>query len=144
MDAEITREDAIAALAKSDALAANMHKDLSAMRIAMAAFGIGSAAAMLLIGLVGMAGQPGALVAGIVLLIAAMIPLQIVGVRAKARVSKFTRRYLVAILVWGAVYSAGMIIGGFAFPLIPAFWIPAALLSAVPGLWFAATARETR
>ncbi|MGJ0202978.1 hypothetical protein [Leucobacter sp. gxy201] len=144
MNTEITREEAAAALAKTDLLAANMRRDLTAMRVAMAAFGIGSAGAMLIMGLVGMGGQPGALVAGVVLLIAAMIPVQIVGVRAKARVSKFARRYLIAILVWGVVYAAGMIVGGFVFPLVPAFWIPAAVVSALPGLWFAATARDAR
>ncbi len=128
---------AAASLAEADRVAGRMRKDVVAMSVAVGAFGIGSAAAMILIGLVGMTGSVGAIVAGTILLIASMIPLQVVAATARSRTAGFSRHYLTAIAAWGVVYMAGMIVGGFVFPGVAAFWIPAALLSAVPGVWFA-------
>ncbi len=140
----ISPQSAAASLAAADEVAARMRKDVIAMTVAVTAFGIGSAAAMLIIGIEGMRGSVGAIIAGTVLLIGAMIPMQVAGVKARARTTHFTRRYLATILIWGAIYVTGMIVGGFLFPGVATFWIPMALLSAVPCIWFAITSRTSR
>lgn len=144
MSDTVDRQAAAASLAAADELAAGMRKDVSAMAVAVAGSGIGSATAMLIIGLVGMNGSVGAIVAGTIFLIGSMIPLLVVGVTAKAKAAAFTRRYLFTIGAWGVIYAVGMIIGGFLLPGVAAFWIPVAILSAVPGLWFAFRSRSVR
>jgi hypothetical protein len=42
------------------------------------------------------------------------------------------RRWTTAMLVWGAVYGTCMIVGLVAFRAEPAFWVPAAVVTALP------------
>jgi hypothetical protein len=144
MTNDIDAQAAAASLAAVDELADRMRKDVIAMGVAVGAFGLGSAAAMLLIGLVGMNGSVAAIIAGTILLVASMLPLQVVAARAKSRAPGFNRRYLGAIAAWGIIYVTGLAVGGFVFPGVLAFWIPVAVLSAVPGIWFAVTTGTRR
>jgi len=42
------------------------------------------------------------------------------------------RRWLRALLWWGAVYAACMVVGLYLFRAEPAFWLPAAVVTALP------------
>lgn len=57
-----------------------------------------------------------------------------------ARVAKagFGRRWVTAMVTWGVLYSAGMVVGGFVYPGEPRFWLPAGVVAALPlviGAW---------
>ena len=51
---------------------------------------------------------------------------------ARITAAGFSRRFSRAMLSWGAVYGATVLLGLLFFRAEPAFWVPAALLCAVP------------
>jgi len=121
------------ALAAADRSAESMHRQTIAIRVAMGGFALASLAGVLILGLVPM---PGSMIGGLTFILGAAIALAVVGGTAKARPAGFLHRYLIAIGVWAAIYVAALVIGMSVFPAEPAFWIPAAIASALPGLWF--------
>ena len=63
-----------------------------------------------------------------------------VGVLAGVGVSKagMARRWIAALVSWGVLHGAAMIIGAIAFKFKPWFWLPAGVLAALPlviGAW---------
>lgn len=42
------------------------------------------------------------------------------------------RRWLAALLWWGGIYAACLVVGLYLFPAVPAFWLPAAVVTALP------------
>lgn len=47
----------------------------------------------------------------------------------------FDRRWVRALLSWGVLYSAVLVVGLLAFRGQPAFWLPASLVCAAPLVW---------
>lgn len=139
---EANAQNAAATLAEADRLAAKMRKDVYAMRVAMTSLAAATAFGLLVIGLVP---SISAIIAGTVAIIAASVPVSLVGATARARDRAFPRRYLFTIGCWGLLFAAAIFIGMFHFPQMPGFWIPAAILCAIPPLSFViAGTRETR
>lgn len=139
---EANAQNAAATLAEADRLAAKMSKDVYAMRVAMTSLAAATAFGLLVIGLVP---SISAIIAGTVAIIAASVPVSLVGATAQARDRAFPRRYLFTIGCWALLFAAAIFIGMFHFPQMPSFWIPAAILCAIPPLSFViAGTRETR
>lgn len=130
----ISNADAREALAAADRSAEALRKQTIAVRVAMAGFAIASLAGVIILGLVPM---PGGMIGGLTFILGSAVALAVVGATAKARPKAFTRRYLLTIGIWAAIYVATMLIGMNLLPGVAAFWIPAAIVSALPGLWFA-------
>ena len=64
--------------------------------------------------------------AGLTVSFLAGVPLASVG---------FERRWVRALGIWGAVFAVVLVVGLLVFRGQPAFWLPAALASAVPLVW---------
>ncbi|AWB86092.1 hypothetical protein [Mycetocola zhujimingii] len=139
---EINPQDAAITLAETDRLAAKMSKDVYAMRAAMASLAAATAFGLILIGLVP---SIGAIIAGTAAIVAASIPVSLVGATARARDRAFSRRYLLTIGFWGLLFAGAILIGMYLFQQVPGFWIPAAILCAIPPVAFIITGnRATR
>jgi hypothetical protein len=56
------------------------------------------------------------------------------GLLPRARASRvgFPRRWVASVVGWGVLYAASMLLGLLFFRAEPAFWLPAAALSALP------------
>lgn len=129
----ISPTDAREALAAADRSAEALRKRTVSIQVAMTGFALASLAGVLILGL---APMPGNMIGGLTFILAAAIALAVVGATAKARPVAFMRRYLVAIGVWAVIYVVALMLGMNVFPGDAAFWIPAAVVSALPGLWF--------
>ena len=132
----ISQAEAREALAAVDRSAETMRRQTIAIRVAMAAFAIASLAGVLILGLVPM---PGSMIGGLTFILGAAIALAVVGATAKARPAAFTRRYVLTIGIWAVLYVAALMVGYTLLPGVAAFWVPAAIATALPGLWFVAT-----
>ena len=130
---EVNPQDAAAALAKTDRLAATMSKDVHAMRVAMVGLAVATVFGLLLIGLVS---SIGAIIAGTVAIIAASLSVSLVGVTARARDRAFARRYLLTIGCWALLFAMTVVVGMFLFLQEWGFWIPAAIVCAIPPVAF--------
>lgn len=134
MNDAMSPTEARAALDAADRSAERMHRQTIGVRVAMAGFASASLVGLVVLGLVP---APGGVIGGTAFVVGAAIALGVVGATAKARSADFTRRYLVTIAIWAVFYVAAVVIGSTVFPGVAAFWIPVAILSAVPGAWFA-------
>lgn len=130
---EVSPQDAAITIVETDRLAAKMHKDVYAMRVAMVSLAAATAFGLLIIGLVP---SIGAVVAGTTAVVAATIPVSLVGATARARDRAFSRRYLFTIGFWGLFFAGTIITGMYLYPQAPGFWIPAAILCATPPVAF--------
>jgi hypothetical protein len=56
------------------------------------------------------------------------------GLLPRARVNRagFSRRFALAVVGWGALFAAAVVVGLYAFRGEPAFWLPAAVVVALP------------
>lgn len=133
---EVHPQDAATILAETDRLAAKMSKDVYAMRVAMVGLAAATVFGLLIIGLVP---SIGAIIAGTVAIVAASIPVSLVGATARARERAFSRRYLVTIGCWALLFAMTIVIGMFLLPQVWGFWIPAAILCAIPPVAFVIT-----
>ena len=120
-------------LAKADALAASLNKQVIGVKVAIASYASASLAGLLIMGL---APAPGGIIGGTAMLMGAAVMLSVVGASAKARPVGFKRRYLTMIGAWAIIYTAVVAAGFTLFEGNTAFWIIGALLSIVPGVWF--------
>lgn len=141
MSDAISPAEARAALAAADRSAERMRTQTIAVRVAMAGFAAASLIGLLILGLVP---APGGVIGGTVFIVGASIALAVVGASAKARTAGFTRRYLLTIGIWAVFYVAAVVIGATLLPGVASFWIPAAVLSALPGAWFAMVGAAAR
>ncbi|MCR2784022.1 MULTISPECIES: hypothetical protein [unclassified Microbacterium] len=133
---EVDPQDAAATLAQTDRLAAKMSKDVYAMRVAMVSLSAATAFGLLIIGLVP---SIGAIIAGTAAIVAATVPVSLVGATARARDRAFSRRYVLTIGCWGLLFAATIVIGMLLFPHVWGFWIPTAILCAIPPVAFVIT-----
>ena len=51
---------------------------------------------------------------------------------ARASSAGFSRRWVTAVAAWGALYAVALVVGLLAFRAEPAFWLPAAVVTALP------------
>ncbi len=133
---EVHPQDAAMTLAETDRLAAKMSKDVYAMRAAMVSLAVATVFGLLVIGLVS---SIGAIIAGTVAIVGATIPVSLVGATARARDRAFPRRYLLTIGCWALLFALTIVVGMFLFLQVWGFWIPAAILCAVPPVAFVIT-----
>ena len=137
---EVSPQDAAITLAETDRIAAKMHKDVYAMRVAMVTLAAATIFGLLIIGLIP---SISTVIAGTIVLVAVAILLAYVGAAAGARDRAFRRRYLLTTGCWALLYVAAIWIGTTTFHQVPGFWIPAAILCAIPPVIFVITGSRT-
>jgi len=133
---EVHPQDAATILAETARLAAKMSKDVYAMRVAMVGLAAATVFGLLIIGLVP---SIGAIIASTVAIVAASIPVSLVGATARARDRAFSHRHLLTIGCWALLFAVTIVIGMFLFLQVWGFWIPAAILCAIPPVVFVIT-----
>lgn len=128
--------EAETALVEVDRVAALLSKDVHAMRVALLTWAGFNVFGLLLIGLL-----PSLVtgVAGTVAIVGSSVPVMVVGARARARDRDFARRYLITIGIWSVLFAATIQIGMNFLLEVPAFWVPASLLCAVPAITLVVT-----
>ncbi|PWD51537.1 hypothetical protein C8046_13605 [Serinibacter arcticus] len=129
------------ALAKADALAAGMNKQVIGVQVAVGGFALASVAGLAIMGL---APAPGGIIGGTFFIVGAAIMLSVIGASAKARPAAFKRRYGLMIATWALVYVAVVALGMTVLLGNEAFWIVGAVASAIPGLWFLLQTRSAK
>lgn len=128
---ESTAHDAAAALVEVDRVAVLLRKDVHAVRVALLGWAAANVFGLLLIGL-----DPSlvTVLAGTAAILGGTVPLAVVGAGARARDRDFSRRYLITIGTWTVLFSATILIGMNFLQGVPAFWVPASVLCAVPAV----------
>ncbi len=107
------------------------------IRVAAICFSLTSFVGLLVLGL---PPQPDGVVTSSVVLVVGCVPAGFVGGAAAMVWSRgFLRRCVAAIVAWGAIYLAVLLIGLILFPGDVVFWAVGALAFALPGLWIALT-----
>jgi hypothetical protein len=90
-----------------------------------------AAASVPLVLLIGLGGQRGATI-GTMLWIFLVSVMSWWGARQRVVLRGHKRRSILAFGGWGVLYGATLLLGEYLFPGQPAFWVPAAVITAVP------------
>ncbi|MFD9209756.1 hypothetical protein ACFVZM_26215 [Streptomyces sioyaensis] len=129
--AEYASKDAMAALARAQELRATVRDGTKWYAWYQVIFG-GAAAVMVLS--IGLISRPHGVAIGCGMWFAVIIGLSVYAARQRVARSGFRRRHATLITVWALLYGGVLSAGLIWFPGVVAWWVPGALLVALPGL----------
>lgn len=125
----------VSVLEQAERSAQALRKQTIGTTVAMVLFALASSAAVLIFGF---GSGLGRVIGGTAFVVSAAIALVVVATTAKARSRDFTRRYLTTVGLWAVIYTLFVVSGFTIFaPASSWFWVLAAVLVALPGVWFA-------
>lgn len=129
--AEYASQDAVAALARAQELRSTVRDGTKWYAWYQVIYGIAAAAMVLSIGLIS---GPYGVAIGSGIWTAVLIGLSVYAARQRVARWGFQRRHASLLTAWGLLYG-GVLSGGLIwFPGVVAWWVPGALLVALPGL----------
>ncbi|MFE7302471.1 hypothetical protein [Streptomyces sp. NPDC057579] len=128
---EFAAGDAAAALAQAEALGSTVRKSTKWYVRYQVLYGCAAGLFVLLIGLVKAPYGP---VIGGVLWVAAISGLSVYAARQRVARRGFGVRHGILIGAWGVLYAAVLVPGDIFFRGAPAWWVPGAVVVALPGL----------
>ena len=127
----MTKRDAVAALAHADLLGAKVRRHSQWYARFLVLY---SVAALLVVLLIGLYPGPVGAIASMAIWAPALTGLSIYAVKQPVTRAGFTRRHLLIIGSWTALYLAVLFLGTAWFEGDLAWWLPGALVVALPGL----------
>lgn len=129
--AEYASKDAVAALARAQELRSTVRDGTRWYAWYQVIYGSATAVTMLCTGLIS---RPYGVAIGCGVWIAVIVGLSVYAARQRVTRWGFQRRQASLLIVWGLLYGGVLSAGLIWFPGVAAWWVPGALLVALPGL----------